>query len=463
MWTRRDLLSMGSLSVLGLTLPQLLGAQPRKASKDRTSARTHPPARSCILLFLEGGPSHIDLWDLKPRASTDIRGLYQPISTSVPGLQISERLPDWAPIMKHLAMIRSVTHNVVDHNASSYFTVTGHDPIRGGELVRRPSRDNFPPIGAVLSKLRPTNQPLPDFVHIPRRMFNCGSYIPGQLAGFFGHAFDPFITGDPSDSDFKVPGLEPLPELSSSRLAQRRQLLSEIRERTLLDNHQAVGRIESYYDEAYALVTSATARKAFRLAEEPTRIRARYGCEAGQRGTGKLAHLGASLLLARRLVEAGIRLVTVWAGRQAFDTHRQHYKTLDQEILPYLNRAFAALMTDLADRDLLDETLVAVLGEFGRTPKLGQVTSSAGATPEGRDHWPRCYTALLGGAGIQAGAVYGASDQIAAYPARDPVSPKDIVATIYMALGVDPKIRIRDALNRPHTLVDGDPIAAVMA
>ena len=457
MQTRRQALQIGGLATLGLSLPELIGAGDRDTPHPRQKQ-----ARSCILFFMEGGPAHIDLWDPKPSAPREIRGKYDPISTSIPGLQISERIPRWAPIMKHLSLVRSVTHNIVDHNASSYYTVTGQQPLRGGQLIRRPSRDNFPPIGAVLAHLQPTGQPLPDFVHIPQRMFNCGSFIPGQLGGFLGFPFDPFITGDPSAGNFQVPGLKRQPELSARRLDQRRNLLSQIRRGGSLDAFPATAEFQGQYQRAYNLITSPKARRAFRLAEEPAQVRTRYGALPAGKDSGKLGHLGSSLLLARRLIEAGVRLVTVWAGRQVFDTHRSHYAELDKVIGPPLDRAFSALVEDLAERGLLDETLVVAMGEFGRTPRLGQVTSSAGATADSRDHWARCYSVLLGGGPIPAGQLFGASDTLGAYPARNPVTPGDIAATIYRALGVDPKMRLRDPLNRPHTLAAGNPITPLL-
>ena len=468
-WSRRKLLSVGGLVTAGLALPRLLFAE-SLASSDadskpgaRADKSTLPgKAKSCILFFMEGGPSHIDYWDLKPEAPEEIRGPYQPISTSVPGLQISDQLPSWAPIMEHLAVIRSVSHKVVDHNAGAYYTVTGHQPTRGAQLVTRPSRDNFPPIGSVLAKLQPTDQPLPDFIHIPKRMFNSGSFIPGQLSGFLGDAYDPLITGDPSVDHFQIPGLQPLSGLDDQRLADRRRLLSEFRGLATADAGPVVERMNRYYDKAFSLVTSPEVREAFNWRKEPQAIRERYGCGPGQKHSGKLGHLCSSLLLARRLIEAGVRLVTVWAGDQVFDTHKQHYATMKKDLSPYLNIAFAALIKDLVGRGMLDETLVVAMGEFGRTPRMGQITSAAGATLDGRDHWPNCYTLMLAGGGIQPGAVWGASDRLAANPVRDRVTPEDVMATIYAAMGVNPEIRIRDSLNRPHTLVDGTPIGALL-
>lgn len=461
MWTRRQAMMIGGLAGIDLALPRLLASD---AGAHQPASHSAKAAKSCILFFMEGGPSHIDLWDMKPDAPAQIRGEYKPIATTLPGVQVCDQLPLWAPIMKHLTMVRSVSHTIVDHNASTYFALTGQSPLRAGELVRRPSRDNAPPIGAVLAKLRPTGRPLPDFVHIPKRMFNCGSYIPAQLAGFLGESYDPFITGDPSEKDFQVGGLGPLPGLPPARLKQRRSLLEEVRLLNPITEEQTGGDLSRYYERAFSLVTSPHARKAFDLSDEPAAVRRRYGADdEGKKIGGKLAHLGHSMLLARRLIEAGVRLVTVWAGRQAFDTHRQHYKELTGSLCPPLNRAFAALIGDLAERSMLDDTLVVATSEFGRTPQLGQVTSSAGATPDGRDHWPQCYTAFVAGGGTKAGYVHGASDRHAAYPESDTVSPYDITATVYAAMGVDPATRIYDRLKRPHTLTNGTPIEAVFA
>jgi len=462
MWSRRHALSIGGLTALGMSLPAFLRAEEQSQPARSAPHSRHGKAKSCILFFMEGGPSHIDLWDMKPEAPAEIRGIYKPISTSVPGLQISEVLPSWAPIMRHMAVIRSVSHKIVDHNAGSYYALTGHYPMRGAQLIRRPSRDNAPPIGSVVAKLRPSGQPLPDFVHIPRRMFNCGSFIPAQLAGFLGKAYDPFIAGDPSQSDYRVPGLEPPDSLNQNRLDERRSLLKQFRGATNTLRDPSLESLDGYYDKAYELVTSPLAREAFRLDKEPESVRRKYGMgEELVEGDSQLSHLCGSMLLARRLIEAGVRLVTVWAGNQAFDTHTKHFQKI-KSLNPYLDRAFAALIEDLVDRGLLDETLVVAMGEFGRTPRIGQITSSAGADAEGRDHWPQCYTAFLAGGGIQPGAVYGSSDRIAAYPNDNPVAPEDIVATIYTALGIDPHTRIRDTLNRPHSLADGEPILELL-
>ncbi len=468
---RRGMLQVGGLTSLGITLPQLLRAEDtaRPNANNGVAAKPDPakrtPAKSCILFFLEGGPSHIDLWDMKPDAPEQVRGIYQPIATSLPGMHVCEHLPQWARQMHHMSVVRSVTHKIVDHNASTYFMLTGQTPFRDGQLIRGPSRQNVPPFGSVLAKLRPSGQPLPDYVHLPKRMFNCGNFIPGVLAGFLGDMYDPFVAGDPSVPDYKVPGLDM--HLANARFDRRKSLLKQI-DRGLgpLSDNPALDRMDTFYQKAYSLITSPLARKAFDLRQEPDSIRRRYGLgfkrAGGARSGGGLPHLGQSMLLARRLVEAGVRLVAIWVGGQAFDTHRNHFPTLTKSLCPHTDQSFSALLEDLSERGLLDETLVVALSEFGRTPKLGQITSSAGATPDGRDHWPHCYTAFLAGAGIKAGQVYGASDGLGGYPVENPVTPQDVAATIYTAMGIDPHTRIYDSYHRPHTLADGTPIAAIM-
>jgi hypothetical protein len=466
--TRRRVLGAGGLAAVGLGLPRLLRAEANAKPRDETNAASgggiRPRAKACILFFMEGGPSHIDLWDMKPDAPTNVRGPFRPIQTTLSGFHVCEHLPQWARIMHHMTAIRSVSHTIVDHNASSHYMLTGQYPLRDSQLIRGPSRENAPPFGSVLAKLRPSGKPLPDYVHLPKQMFNCGHFIPGLLAGFLGDAFDPLIAGDPSVPNYEVPGLElRLPE---SQLDNRRLLLTDI-DRGLgrVGDSPALERKDVFYEKAFSLITSPQARRAFNLGREPESVRQRYGFgvrASDVRGNG-LQHLGQCLLLARRLVEAGVRLVSVWAGGQAFDGHQNHFNSLTKGLCPPTDQAFSALIEDLAARGLLDETLVVAMGEFGRTPKVGQVTSSAGATPDGRDHWPQCYTVFLAGGGVKAGYVHGASDRFGAYPSDNPVRPEDIAATIYTALGIDPRTQIYDRLNRPHSICSGEPIRDVFA
>ena len=457
---RREFLRLGTLGGVGLTLPQLLHAQDRRATRSTG-------ARSCILFFLEGGPSHIDLWDMKPNAPVEVRGEFQPIATTAPRIEVCDHLPLLAQQMHHVALVRSVHHKVNDHNAGAYYALTGHSPLQGGNLIVGPAPDNFPPYGAVLAKLRPSEQ-LPPFVHVPEYMSNLGRNLPGQDAGFLGSAYDPFVAEDPSEPDYEVPGVSLPDDVAWARLERRRALLTQVDGL----NSTAAERMRTSYERAFTLLHSTKMRDAFDLSREPDSVRQRYGLpdrtdrSVEARKFGGLPHLGQCMLLARRLVEAGVRLVTVCSGRridQAWDTHRQHFPLLKQSLLPYADRAFAMLLADLSERGLLDETLVVAMGEFGRTPKLGQITSGAGATANGRDHWPHCYSVLFAGGGVRGGTVYGASDGDGAYPLENAVTPADIAATIYHALGVDPEMRIRDSFGRPHTLSSGRAISELFA
>jgi hypothetical protein len=466
--SRRELIRLGGLSLAGLGLPQLLAREAQAASRPAVKAR----AKSCLLFFLEGGPSHIDLWDMKPDAPAEIRGEFRPVATTTPGLHVCEHLPMLARQMHRLALVRSVTHSITDHNAGTYYHLTGRYPVDGAKLITADGPGNFPPYGAVLAKLRPTGKPLPTFVHIPEFMSNLGVDIAGQSAGFLGGAYDPFVSGDPSLPDYQIPGMTPLPDVPLQRLSRRGELLKEL-DRTLggLGDSPALGRMDVFYRKAFTLIGSPEVRRAFDLSQEPLAVRERYGVDPGSdrsieaRKFGGLPHLGQCMLLARRLIEAGVRLVTICTGRridQAWDTHRDHFPLLKKSLCPMFDRAFSALLEDMALRGLLDETLIVAMGEFGRTPKLGYVTSSAGAAKNGRDHWPYCYTAMFGGAGVPGGAVHGASDKQGAYPSREPVKPEDLTATIYAALGVGPETEIRDNQDRPHPLILGQPVKALL-
>jgi len=439
---RRHFIQAGMLGLAPLSLPRLLQAE----NADLVS-RTRPTARNCILFFLEGGPSHIDLWDMKPSAPADIRGEFRPIATSNPEVQVCEHLPLLSRQMHLLTLVRSVHHRVVDHNAGAYYALTGQLPYRSGELIVAPSPDDAPPFGSVMAHLRPSGKQVPSFVHVPDIMSNNGHEIPGEKAGFLGPSADPLVAGDPSVLGYKIPGLGLPAGVSRGRLGQRRALLES------LNGHQHT-------------------RRAFDLERESDATRRRYGLpdredrSVGARKFGGLPHLGQSMLLARRLIESGVRLVTVCTGRrydQSWDTHRQHFPLLKRSLVPYADRAFSALLEDLEQRGMLEETLVVAMGEFGRTPRLGQITSGAGADRAGRDHWPHCYTVMFAGGPLKRGLVHGSSDSIGAYPASHPVTPEDIAATIYHALGIDLETRIRDQLGRPQTLVSGTPILDILA
>ena len=459
--SRREFFRAGGLAVGGLSLPHLLAAP-------RTNAR----AKSCLLIFMDGGPSHLELWDLKPDAPAEVRGEFGPIRSSAPGVTVGELLPLTSREMHRVAQVRSVRHGVNDHNAGAFYMLTGKHPADGSKLIQTDSASTFPPFGAVMARLRPVRKAVPPYVLMPEFQFNNGVDIGGQKGGFLGAGCDPFVTGDPSLPGFAVPGLELLPEVPLDRLAARDDL------RTALDaavasrgDAAASRRLNVFQRQAVEVVTAPDARRAFDLSHEPLKVRERYGTDPGTdrrleaRKFGGLPHLGQTFLMARRMIEAGVRLVTVMTGRrvdQAWDTHRDHFGLMRRSLCPPFDRAFSALLSDMHARGLLDETLVVVMGEFGRTPKVGAVTSGAGAAKNGRDHWPYCYTVLFAGAGVPGGAVYGASDRTAAEPRDNPVGPEDIAATIYAALGVDPATEITDAQDRPHALYTGKPIRALL-
>ena len=456
--SRREFLRVGAASWLGLGLADVLRAAEGRAK-----------AKSLILFALEGGPAHQDLWDMKPDAPEAIRGEFRPIATTVPNLSFCEHLPLLARQAHHLALVRSVHHTIGDHNAGYYFAMTGREPLTNGRLITEPRPDNFPPIGAVVARLLPGGRPLPDFVQTPDWMSNNNAFLPGQDAGFLGAAAGPFLAGDPSLPNYQVPGLVMPREVSLDRLGQRRSLRDALDR--ALDDEPGPGSLDAHYRKAYSLITSREARRAFDLSSEPRSVRERYGLDPDNprsteaRKFGGLPHLGQCLLLARRLIESGVRVVTVCTGArydQSWDTHRDHFPLLKRSLLPMFDRGFSALLEDMSARGLLDETLVVAMGEFGRTPRVGQITSSAGADKGGRDHWPHCYTVLFAGGGMPGGAIFGASDRDAAHPSRDPVTPQDIAATIYRAMGLSPSTEIRDPLDRPHVLSTGTPIQALL-
>lgn len=466
---RRELLRVGSAGLLGVSLPALLAAESLKNTKTEKKFVSQKKARNLILMFLEGGPAHQDTWDMKPNAPEQIRGEFKPVMTSLPGQLFCEHLPRLARVAHHFSYIRSVHHSVNDHNAGAYQALTGRYPVENGRLITRPGPTDFPAIGSVLALLRPSGLDHPDFVQMPDWMSNNGSFLPGEFAGFLGSKYDPFLAGDPSRPDYQVPGLTLPSGLEFDRVSDRLRLLNQL-DTTLDAVSPEMDRLDDQQKSAFAMIASQGARRAFDIGAEPQSVRERYGLDLKNPRTkearqfGGLPHLGQSLLLARRLIEAGVRVVTVCTGArfdQAWDTHRQHFPLLKQSILPMFDQSFSALIEDLHSRGLLDETLVVAMGEFGRTPRVGQITSSAGADAGGRDHWPPCYTVLMAGGGVPAGAWYGSSDRFAAYPAENPVTPQDIAATIYHMMGLDPSDELRDNQERPFPLSTGQAIRMI--
>ena len=436
--SRRQVLQAGGIGLLGLGLPDLLRAEARlKASGDRGHAD------ACILVFLNGGPSHLDMWDMKPDAPREIRGEFKPIATSVPGVQFSEHLPRLAKLMHHCTLVRSVRHSVNNsHAAAVYVGLTGHDRgERGGGA--RPT--DYPAIGSVVGRQRPPRTPVVPFVSLPyiTAEGRGGPPQPGFFGGWLGRNYDPlFVLRDPNAANFSMPELSLSGDLTPVRLDARKRLVASF------DRGSRGLDMDAFRGRAYDLLTSNVTQKAFRLDREPQRIREAYGRNI----------YGQSVLLARRLIEAGTRVACIsWApdANATWDTHGQNFVKLKGELLPQLDRAVSSLLGDLVARGLLGRTLVAVMGEFGRSPKVN------GAA--GRDHWNYCYSLMLAGGGIKGGYVHGASDRIGGLPSRNPVAPADIIATIYHCLGIPADLELRDRLNRPFQLVPwGSPIQELL-
>jgi hypothetical protein len=427
--SRRAILRVGSLALGGFTLADWLGYRARAAGSTNWARDT-----AVIQVFMGGGPSHVDLYDLKPHAPAEIRGEFRPIATSIPGVHISEHLPHLSGALRNIALVRSVTHANAGHLPASHWMMTGYQPPQSTTTNVNPA------LGAVVARTRGPNAPgLPAYVSIPRRQLL-------GAAAYLGPAYNPFTTeSDPNSPKFAVRNLG-LPEgIDGARLDDRRGLLDRLdRMRAAVDRHGELAGIDRFSREAMEIVTGSRAREAFDIGREPPAVRERYGrSPAGQ-----------SCLLARRLVEAGVTFVTVLSGGE-WDTHRDNFRTLKDRSLPPVDRALAALVGDLHERGLERRVLLLVTGEFGRTPKINEFS--------GRDHWPGAFSVLLAGGGLRVGQVVGATDERAAYPTTRPVSPGDVRATVYHFLGVDPAGEFHDRSGRPlRILGEGRPIAELV-
>jgi hypothetical protein len=441
---RRAMLRAGALALTGMSLPRLLLAQ---QFGQNPGVQSFGRAKSCILIFLWGGPSQLDTWDPKPNAPEDIRGPFRPISTNVQGISISEHFPLLSRQVHRLSIVRSMNHDDAAHLSTAHRLLTGHLAPTPNSDSAGPSSRDWPHLGALVAKLRPNRSAIPSAVNMPWTVMHPaapGGKAPGQDAGWLGKLYDPFhIDGDPNNATFHVEGLGLPDGISSGRLAFRRELLKHLAGAPGLSGRGPES-WDGYQQKSLDALVSAEARGAFQIDREDPKLRDRYG---------RNIH-GQCLLLARRLVEAGVGLVTVnWHddGQNFWDTHGDNFNQLKNRLMPPADQGFSALLDDLGSRGLLDETLVVWVGEFGRTPRITKANS-------GREHWPHCYSAVLAGAGVKRGFVFGSSDRWAAYPASDPVSPDDLGATILHALGVDPATMVKDALDRPLRINDGTPM-----
>lgn len=447
--TRRDVLRAGVLGLTGLTLPRLLAAE--------STSRARRRARSCIFILLNGGPSQLDTFDLKPDAPSGVRGPFRPVATSVPGLSICEKLPRLAGMMHECTVVRSMHHHLSAHNTGAAYTLSGHAPASDAAIA--PSPDDHPAYGSVVARLTPPG-PLPAFVLTPTHLFDMGFPTPSAGGGWLGRAYDPFpvvrnrmMAELPRwEGELPVPdGLDLPPDMTAGRLEGRDALVRQLGVAsggTPLDKHR---------HQALDLLLSPEARRAFDLSCEPDRVRDRYG----------RSEMGQVFLLARRLIEAGVRFVTANAvsdpprkhlsSFQIWDTHYEHFRLYDNYLLPELDQALSALIADLSVRGLLQETLVVVTGEFGRSP---QVTDADGG---GREHWPGAYSALLAGGGVKGGLVYGRTDAVAGSVKDFPVRPDDLAATLYECLGIPADTILLDSRQRPHAIAEGKPVRALLA
>lgn len=459
---RREFLRAGSLGLLGLSLPQLLQRQAEAASGAAPAGRTFGRAKRCILLFMWGGPAQQDTWDMKPDAAQEYRGPFQPINTNVDGIRICEHFPQLAQRCDKLAIVRSVHHPDVNHLTATHFLLTGQDmPNR-----QAPESADWPHLGAVLGRLGRGNPALPPYVLLrPKTKLDVPRFVEqsrGQGSGWLGSAYQPFIIdADPNSPEYRNGELSLSAELDPTRLGRRMSLRERIDLRMRsLETHPQVVAHDTSYERAYNILSSAGVGKAFDLTEEPDRVRDRYG-----------RHMhGQAVLQARRLAEAGVPLTTVFWQNEGiknvsvyWDTHQRNFVDLKERLMPPADQAFSALLDDLQERGMLDETLILWTGEFGRTPRVGQsVEGGAGASRDGRDHWPHVFTSVLAGGGIRGGQVYGKSDPVAAYPEEDGVTPAQIAATIYHCLGISPHTELPDPEGRPLQVCPASPIPALM-
>ena len=445
LFARRTMLQASLFGSAGWGAGSVLRANEAQLAVGLEAGNGFGRAKQCLLLFMWGGPSQLDTFDPKPLAPDTIRGPFKPIATNVPGIDFSENFRMLSQRADKLAVIRSLGHDDPAHLSSGHTTLTGHLPPTIKSDAAPPSDRDTPHIGCVMSKLRPSLGALPSFVTLPWMAFHPaapGGQAPGQHSGWLGRQYDPFlVTGDPNTPGWQVPSLALIEGQSPDRLVRRQHLLASIdAQRRLVDQSAQSDRLSAQQQQACGLLTSSSVRGAFDLDQETAETRDRYG---------RNTH-GQCVLLAKRLLDQGVPFVSVnWQndGQNFWDTHSNNFNRLKNDLIPPADRALSAVVDDLSASGRLDETLVVWVGEFGRGPVIN---GSAG-----REHHPYCYSGLMAGGGVRGGQVYGASDKRGAYPAENPISPQDLVATMYDALGISPELVLYDSLNRPHRLLAG--------
>ncbi|HYG77982.1 MAG TPA: DUF1501 domain-containing protein [Planctomycetota bacterium] len=473
-WQRREFLRVGGAGLFGISLSQVLALQAKAAEKEKEAATSgngaaqgdkkagFGKAKSAIVIFLQGGPSHIDIWDPKPDAPDNIRGEFKPLKSNVEGIYLSEVMPKLAQQMDKATLVRSLSYTpagLFNHTAAIYQMMTGYTPDKvspSGQL-EPPNPHDYPTFGSQVAKLRPPKDAMLPFVMLPRALQESNVIGKGGTAGFLGAAYDPYYFYKDPNGAYTLEDLALRKGVTKDRMERRASLLKKVND-AMPDIDRAVSSyaLDSYQEKALDLIISGRAREAFDLTKEPDKVREKYGRHT----------FGQGLLMARRLVEAGTRIVQVnWPAVangnptvDAFDTHAENFNPLKNLHCPKLDSGLASLLEDLDQRGLLKETIVVAIGEFGRSPRLGVSTSGNGNGATGRDHWPYCYTALVAGGGVKRGALYGKSDATGSSPLELPVHPTQILATIYHALGIDPHTIVHNHLNQPKELVPAEPV-----
>ncbi len=446
---RRELLRLGVVALGGLPLEAMLRASETSPRRVR--------AKACILLYMDGGPSHIDLWDLKPNAPAEIRGPFQPIDSSVPGVPICEHLPLVARVLHRFVQVRGICHQEAVHDPAVYQMLTGYKHVSSAGNLKGEAAD-FPQMGTSFGFADRSPVVMPKVIELPETMKMEARTLPGQNAGFLGGSFDPFRVELTRELRLAKPDLGLRRDITTQRLTALGSLIGRLNhELSRLERTAAVDVFDDYQRQALDLLGRPGVQAAFDLEREQDATQERYG---------RNRH-GQSVLLARRLVEAGARFVTVYWGQEPqdwadghgermannpWDTHRNHFPLVRDRLAPRADRALAALVGDLAERGLLDETLVVWMGDFGRTPKIDKKYAS-------RDHWPHAFTVVLAGAGLPGGTIYGRTDRHAATVMENPVSPADLTATIFDALGVDPASPMRDSSGKEYPISNGRALA----
>lgn len=469
---RREVLRAGGSSMLGLSLAGMLNAQKASANSSHAGAPGWGKAKSIIMCYLQGGPSHLDLWDPKENVPDNVKSIFKPIATANPDVQFTELLPKLAKVVDKSTLIRAMSYTpngLFNHTAAIYQMMTGYttDKVSPSGQLEPPSPKDYPNFGSNIIRLKPSSEPMLPFVMLPRPLQESNVVGKAGTAGFLGKAFDPYTLYPDGDDmnmkkmdNIKVDDLKLQPHVYEGRLARRARLRETINAgMPAIDQAVESYNLDTYYDKALQLVLSGRARDAFAIEREPRMLREAYGNNT----------FGQSCLLARRLVEAGTKVVEVIWPKQAnsnnhsWDVHSGLSKRMKDQSAPMLDSGLATLIQDLEDRGLLEETLVVAVGEFGRSPQRGVSTSGNNNSDDGRDHWPYCYTAMVAGAGIKRGYVHGESDATGSAPKTNPVHPGELLATIYHSFGIDPETIVYNHLNQPRELVKAQAVRALFA